>query len=50
MGRYYRQGIISQSEYYSARTNLQSYTVKKIINAIDLIIYNDNILTMFIGA
>lgn len=47
MGRYYRQGIISQSEYYSARTNLQSYTVKKIINAIDLIIYNDNILSMF---
>lgn len=48
MANFYKQGIISESEYISARINSRSYAVKKIINAIDFIIYNDNIVTMFV--
>lgn len=45
---YYKQGIITESEYLSAQTNARQYAVKKIINAIDFIIYNDEIITMFV--
>lgn len=48
LAKWYREGFVTESEYYSAKVNTQSYTVKKIINAIDLIIYNDNIVTMFV--
>lgn len=48
MANFYKQGIISESEYISARINSRSYAVRKIINAIDFIIYNDNIVTMFV--
>lgn len=48
LAKWYADGFITQSEYYSAKVNVQSYTVKKIINAIDFIIYNDNIVTMFV--
>lgn len=47
---WFAQGIITESEYYTARVNAQSYYVKNIINTIDLIIYNDNIVTMFVEA
>lgn len=45
---YYKQGLITESEYLSAQTNARQYAVKKIINAIDFIIYNDEIITMFV--
>lgn len=48
LGKWYRDGFITESEYYSAKINVQSYTVKQIINSIDYIIYNDNIITMFV--
>lgn len=48
LSKWFRDGYISESEYYSAKVNVQSYTVKKIINTIDFIIYNDNIVTMFV--
>lgn len=48
LAKWFQQGIITESEYYTARVNAQSYYVKNIINTIDLIIYNDNIVTMFV--
>ena len=48
LAKWYEQGVITESEYYSAKVNAQSYYVKNIINLIDLIIYNDNIVTMFV--
>jgi len=48
LSSWYKQGIITESEYLSAKVNAQSYSVKNIINAIDFIIYNDNIVTMFV--
>jgi len=49
LSKWYADGFVNQSEYYSAKVNVQSYAVKQIINNIDYIIYNDNIITMFIG-
>ncbi len=48
LGIWYAQGIISESEYYTAKVNMQSFYVRMIINTIDLIIYNDTVLTMFV--
>lgn len=48
LAQWFQQGIITESEYYTAKVNAQSYYVKNIINTIDLIIYNDNIVTMFV--
>jgi len=48
LANWYKQGIITESEYISAKINTQSYAVKNIINAIEFIIYNDNIVTMFV--
>lgn len=48
LASWYDQGIITEGEYYTAKVNAQSYYVKNIINTIDLIIYNDNIVTMFV--
>lgn len=48
LSKWYKDGFISESEYYSAKVNVQSSRVKQIINSIDYIIYNDNIITMFV--
>jgi len=48
LAKWFKEGYVTESEYYSAKVNVQSYTVKKIINTIDFIIYNDNIVTMFV--
>lgn len=45
---WFDQGFVTESEYYSAKVNAQSYFVKNVINAIDFIIYNDNVITMFV--
>ena len=46
--KWYKDGFITESEYLSAKVNVQFYSVKQIINKIDLIIYNDNVSTMFV--
>lgn len=46
--KWYKDGFVAASEYYSAKVNAQSYYVKNIINTIELIIYNDDIVTMFV--
>lgn len=48
LSKWYKDGFITESEYLSAKVNVQFYTVKQIINKIDLIIYNDNVSTMFV--
>lgn len=47
LSEWYSQGFITQSEYLSAKTKMQQYNVKKIINQIDLIIYNNNVREKF---
>lgn len=45
--KYYNMGIVTQSEYLSAKNNRQLYEVKKTINKIDLILYNNEIKNKF---
>jgi len=49
MVQLYRQGFISESEYLSAKTNLNSCIIKKVMNQIDLIIYNDDVAVNFVS-
>ena len=44
----YKQGFTTESDYLSAKTNLNSYIVKKVMNQIDLIMYNDDVVMNFI--
>lgn len=46
--KWYKDGFVTESEYYSAKVNAQSYFLKTIINKIELIIYNDEILSLFV--
>lgn len=44
---WYRRGIITESEYRSAQVNKENYRIKILINALDLIIYNNKTATLF---
>ncbi len=48
MASMYKQGFTSESEYRSAKTNLNSYILKKVMNQIELIMYNDDVVMNFI--
>lgn len=48
MKAWYKEGVVSESEYLSALTNLNMYKLKIIMNQIDFIIYNDDINRKFI--
>ena len=48
LNKWYKDGFVTESEYYSAKVNTQSYYVKNIINTIEFIIFNDNVVTMFV--
>ena len=48
MLKWYNQGVITESEYLSAKVNRQQASVNKIINLIDMIMYNSEIKTMFV--
>ena len=48
MLKWYQQGVITESEYLSAKVNRQQASVTKIINLIDMIVYNCEIKTMFV--
>lgn len=47
--KYYKMGIVTQSEWLSAKNNRQLYEVKKTINKIDMILYNNEIKSKFYG-
>ncbi len=49
MAQLYQQGFTSESEYLSAKTNLNSCIIKKVINQIELIIYNDDLAANFVS-
>ena len=48
MAAMYKQGFTSESEYLSAQTNLNTYIIKKVMNQIELIMYNDDVVMNFI--
>lgn len=45
---WYNAGVITKSEYLSAKNSRQSYDVKKISNLIDRIIFNDSLSLNFV--
>ena len=49
MANLYKQGYISETEYLSSKNNLNSSIIKKISNLIDLIIYNDDVISNFVS-
>lgn len=44
---WYQRGIITESEYRSAQVNKENYRIRILINALDLIIYNNKTATLF---
>ncbi len=49
MASLYNQGYISETEYLSSKNNLNSNTIKKVSNLIDMIIYNDDVISNFVS-
>ena len=49
MAQLYQQGYINETEYLSAKNNLNSSIIKKNSNLIDLIIYNDDVISNFVS-
>ncbi len=49
MAQLYKQGYTSETEYLSAKNNLNSSIIKIISNLIDLIIYNDDVISDFVS-
>ena len=49
MAQLYKQGYINETDYLSAKNNLNSSIIKKISNLIDLIIYNDDVISNFVS-
>lgn len=49
MGQLYKQGYISETEYLSSKNDLNSNIIKKVSNLIDLIIYNDDVISNFVS-
>ncbi len=49
MTQLYQQGYINETDYLSAKNNLNSSIIKKISNLIDLIIYNDDVISNFVS-
>lgn len=49
MASLFNQGYISETEYLSSKNNLNSNIIKKISNQIDLIIYNDDVISNFVS-
>ena len=49
MSALYKQGYISETEYLSSKNNLNNSIIKKVSNIIDLIIYNDDVISNFVS-
>lgn len=47
MEKWYKQGIVTESKYLSAKVNREKYDVNRITNLIDMILYNDTISVLF---
>ena len=44
---WFKQGVITESEYLSAKNNVQSYSIKLLLNYINRIIYNNELAQLF---
>ena len=49
MAKLYEQGYVSKNEYLSSKTNLNNSLIKRLSNRIDLIIYNDDVISNFVS-
>ena len=49
MAKLLSQGYISENDYLSSRNNLNSNIIKRVSNLIDLIIYNDDVISNFVS-
>ena len=49
MQKLFKQGYISETEYLSSINNLNSNIINKVSNLIDLIIYNDDVISNFVS-
>ena len=49
MSQLFKQGYISETEYLSTKNDLNSNIIKKVSNLIDLIIYNDDVISNFVS-
>ena len=47
LAKYFKSGVITESEYRSAQVNKENYHIKLIINAIDVILYNQETTLLF---
>ena len=48
--KYYKDGIVSESEALSAKNNRQLYEIKILINRLEYILYNNEVLSEFVPA
>ncbi|MGN0738846.1 MAG: hypothetical protein ACI4LX_01580 [Treponema sp.] len=46
--KYFKMGIVTESEYLTARNNRQLYEVKIIINRLEYILYNNDLKSQFV--
>ncbi|MCR4955031.1 MAG: hypothetical protein K6A43_13265 [Treponema sp.] len=49
LAQWYEQGIVTQSEYLSAKVNRQKCSVTKITNLIEMILFNDEVNSLFVS-
>lgn len=49
MANWYRQGIVTESEYLSAKVNRQKCFVSQVSNLIEMILYNDTTTALFVS-
>ena len=47
MERYYKQGIISQSEWRAAVVNKENARIKNLVTRLDMIVYNNETKLLF---
>lgn len=48
MSKLYKQGYVNKNDYLAAQNSLNSSVIKKIMNRIDFIIYDDDVLLNFV--
>ena len=49
MAKLYKQGYVNKNDYNAAKNSLNSSIIKKIMNRIDFIIYNDDVALNFVS-
>lgn len=49
MNQLFSQGYVSETEYLSSKNDLNSNIIKKVSNQIDMIIYNDDVISNFVS-